>query len=1034
MSLHAGDTELTIAAADTPPRRIRSLGIALGVYSATAGLISFLGWALDMPRLTDWDANGISIQPNTTVCVMLAGLATILLLTGRRGASAALGSVISLIAVATALEWLAGISLGIDTLLMFGREWGRVGVVYPGRMGPPGTLSWVLIGTALMLSVTGPAGRRFVSLLGLVVALLSSVSLLGYLFDASLLFTLPRLTVIAMQTATCILAVGVGLVLSEPGRQPMALLLSPTTAGTLARRIFPPTILVPSLVGWLFLEGFNAELYDAAFGSAMRTGINTVLFTLLAWWMLRQVLRRELSLAQAREELAAALAAVSDHKEQLAVTLASIGDAIVATDAEGRVTFMNATAERLTGWPHADALGRPLAEVFRIINDGTRREVESPVVKALREGAVVGLANHTVLVARDGTEWPIDDSAAPIRRGGGVGPIIGIVMVFRDITERRRTEAQLAADLRSMERLAELAARLVRAGDLDALLRDILAAAVDLTGTDKGNIQIFDPERETLRMTVHQGLGPRLVAHFAEDGWGATCSEAATRTARVIVEDVERLEQLRGTPGLEIVLEDGIRAIQSTPLVSRDGRLLGMLNTHFRVPGTPSDQKLGTVDVLARMAADVIERQQTELALRESEQNLDAANRAKDLFLATLSHELRTPLHTVAMWMSILRQNGCTAEDVKEGLEVIERSTRAQTMLIDDVLDVARITSGKFRLDLRHCDLREPVTAGVEVVRPASAAKNIELQLDSPDEVVAVDCDAGRVQQIVWNLVSNAVKFTPRGGEVTVRVRCEDSHAEISVSDNGAGIDPEFLPLVFDRFRQADSSTRRKFAGLGLGLSIVKHLAEMHGGGVSAQSGGLGKGSTFTVTMPILAVLAKGQAEENPSEVTRRGPGNEHGQAAAVRLHGVRVLLVDDEPDARRVLGKVMHDAGATVTLASSAAEALCAIAAKRVSEVHHVLVSDLGMPDQDGYELIREVRARGLSARDLPAVVVTAYAGSRYATSSVAAGYQIHLTKPVEPAVLIEAVKELASQVANRRASTNASGGEAGAAERTSE
>lgn len=389
-----------------------------------------------------------------------------------------------------------------------------------------------------------------------------------------------------------------------------------------------------------------------------------------------------------------------------------------------------------------------------------------------------------------------------------------------------------------------------------------------------------------------------------------------------------------------------------------------------------------------------------------------AANRAKDLFLATLSHELRTPLNAIAGWTYVLRRQNCTDAELAEGLAVIDRNTKAQVRLIDDVLDVSRIVSGKLRLDIRPCELAAVVAAGIDTVRPAAEARGITLEVRFDPLATQAYCDPTRIQQVVWNLVSNAVKFTPKAGRVTVSLARDQSSLHIEVSDNGQGIDAENLPYVFDRFRQIDSGTRREFAGLGLGLSIVKHIVEQHGGTVSAQSAGKEQGSTFTVRLPIPAVLLEEVTSEN-WPVSRGGrvsePATIAGQSSPhspVRLDGVRVLIVDDEPDARRLLVKVLEQVGAVVTAASTTAGALELLPRIRAQ----VLISDLGMPHEDGYDLIRHTRSRGFSATLLPAVALTAFAQQTDHTRALEAGFQAHVSKPVVPSALVALIARLAS------------------------
>jgi signal transduction histidine kinase/ActR/RegA family two-component response regulator len=394
---------------------------------------------------------------------------------------------------------------------------------------------------------------------------------------------------------------------------------------------------------------------------------------------------------------------------------------------------------------------------------------------------------------------------------------------------------------------------------------------------------------------------------------------------------------------------------------------------------------------------------------QESRRQAEAANRAKDLFLATLSHEMRTPLNAIAGWVSILLHQDAGAKRVQEGLKVIERNTRAQVQLIDDLLDVSRIISGKLRMNLQPCELAEVINAAVNAMRTAADSRGITLKVRVDSSAGNAVCDGVRIQQVVWNLVSNAVKFTPKGGRVDVMLSRARSSYQIQVTDTGQGITPDLLPYVFDRFRQADSSMRRQSSGLGLGLSIAKYIVEAHGGNIEAASPGEGKGSTFTVLLPIAAVRIR---DESADEETTGNPGEDESTDAdhiavrpPVRLDGLQVLVVDDEADARRVLALVLERVGAVVATADSARAAIEALPSARPD----VLVSDLGMPDEDGLDLIRQLRDGGHSATDLPAVALTAFVQKDDANLALSAGFQVHLAKPVDPHELTSVIARLA-------------------------
>jgi signal transduction histidine kinase/ActR/RegA family two-component response regulator len=383
-----------------------------------------------------------------------------------------------------------------------------------------------------------------------------------------------------------------------------------------------------------------------------------------------------------------------------------------------------------------------------------------------------------------------------------------------------------------------------------------------------------------------------------------------------------------------------------------------------------------------------------EKAAREEAQR---ASYIKDEFLATLSHELRTPLNAILGWAQLLTHGRHDPKTLDEGLEVIERNARVQTQIISDLLDMSRIISGKVRLDMQRVDPAAMIQAAVDAVRPSADVKGVQLRVMIDPLAGPVTGDPSRLQQVVWNLVSNSIKFTPAAGKIEVRLERVNSHVEITVCDTGEGIDPAFLPHVFERFRQADASTTRNHGGLGLGLSIVHQLVEMHGGTVRAKSPGLGRGSTFIVLLPV-RVTREDDAGAGSRRHPLAAPDKSDDLCQRVDLHGVRVLVVDDEPDARTLIKKLLEDCQATVIVAASAREAI------EIIQAHppDVIVSDIGMPQQDGYDFLRAARQLGVKS---PAIALTAFARAEDRLRSLHAGYQNHLSKPVEPAELIATI-----------------------------
>ncbi|HEY0141817.1 MAG TPA: ATP-binding protein [Thermoanaerobaculia bacterium] len=379
----------------------------------------------------------------------------------------------------------------------------------------------------------------------------------------------------------------------------------------------------------------------------------------------------------------------------------------------------------------------------------------------------------------------------------------------------------------------------------------------------------------------------------------------------------------------------------------------------------------------------------------------ETASRARDEFLATVSHELRTPLTSIIGWIQLLRLERDEAA-LNEGLETIDRNARAQSRLIEDILDFSRINAGKLRLDVQPLDLADIVDAAVDIVRPAADAKGVRIERVLDSEAGHVSGDADRLQQVIWNLLSNAVKFTPRSGKVLVRLERINSHCELTVTDTGEGISPKFLPYVFDRFSQADSSSTRAHAGLGLGLGIVRHLVELHGGTVQAFSPGEGQGSTFAVRLPLL--VAHQRADDEAARPLQP-PAIRSIAERLIDLAGVSVLVVEDNDDSRKLLETILTRSGAVVQVAESVPTALRILS----GDWPDIVISDIEMPGEDGYSLIRKIRLQEPPSRHVPAIALTAYTRSVDRVRALAAGFQTHMSKPVEPAELVAAVKSLA-------------------------
>lgn len=486
------------------------------------------------------------------------------------------------------------------------------------------------------------------------------------------------------------------------------------------------------------------------------------------------------------------------------------------------------------------------------------------------------------------------------------------------------------------------------------------------------------------------------------------CAKAGHYKNRIPSLDLETLVPANG-----LAAEDGtvLVLLGGEPLLNEFeevGLLIPLLGAAFRaeqlaVTATGNLRTARQTNAEGRALAEKL--QVTRSELQQALISAEAATHAKDEFLAVVSHELRTPLNAILGWAGLLRAGKLDPSGVTQAVETIERNAKSQAKLIEDLLDFSRIISGKLRLEVGPVELTSVVETAIDVIRPAADAKGIRLQVVLDPKVGPVPGDADRLQQMMWNLLSNAIKFTPKGGRVQVRLGRINSHVEITVSDTGQGINPEFLPFVFERFLQGDNTTTRRHGGVGLGLAITRHLTELHGGTISADSMGEGQGSTFTLKLPLISVYnSASELQVTPEQLQpRNGPDEQF--AAMPRLDGLRVLVVDDESDARNLLTTVLSQSGAQVTAVSTVADALEKLKLIKPD----LLLSDIEMPNEDGYSLIRKVRLLAKNQGGLtPAIALTAHARSSDRMRALSAGFQMHLPKPVEPLELVTVIANL--------------------------
>jgi PAS domain S-box-containing protein len=643
-------------------------------------------------------------------------------------------------------------------------------------------------------------------------------------------------------------------------------------------------------------------------------------------------------------------------RSRLAAIVTSSEDAIISKTLDGVIVTWNEGATRIFGYAAAEVIGRPIT----ILIPQDRLDEEPAILQRLRRGERVD-HYETVRVRKDGTLLNISLTISPIRNAAG--EIIGASKIARDITQQKRIEEALRVSNERFRLMANTAPVLIWIADNSKARIWFNKRWLEFTGRSQEEEAGFG-----WTQCVHEDDLAQCLQSYAGgfDGHKPFRSEY-------------RLRRNDGEP--RWIIE------QASPLFEgHDGAFSGYIGSC--VDFTESKQLQA-------------EREETLKAERAAREDAERVGRMKDEFLATVSHELRTPLNAILGWATLLRRLEPGSMDHLRGLETIERNARVQVQIIADLLDMSRIISGKVQLDIQPIDLQEVISAAIDAVKPSIEAKKLRLRVTLDARAGRLRGDSGRLQQVFWNLLTNAVKFTPSGGRIDVVLERVNSHVEVTVEDSGIGIKPEFLSFVFDRFRQADASTTRRHGGLGLGLSIVKHLVELHGGSVRVKSQGEGQGATFVVALPISVMRSEDSGRyEIPSfsDVDVESIG-------LPSLVGVHALVVDDEQDARILICRLIEEQGGHCQVAASAMEAFAIVTEGKVN----VLISDIGMPEVDGYELIRKVRAlQGNALRNIPAIALTAYARSDDRQRALLAGYQMHVAKPVEPRELIAGIASL--------------------------
>jgi len=693
------------------------------------------------------------------------------------------------------------------------------------------------------------------------------------------------------------------------------------------------------------------------------------------------------------------------------------GQGIITTDDQLQIRSWNRWLEVHTNRKAETMIGLNLLAAFPELNE---RKLGVYYQRALEgQSGVLSQKFHRFLLEMQSSET---DDKEPMYQSVRISPlleqgvVIGTVTAIDDVTERVRREAELQRQLEERAHLlaAESAARNAAESasrrlqhlqmvtdeafaqmSLEDLMISSVTAIRSILNANTSSILLTEPNGDLI-VRATDGIDVDLIGARLPAGSGFAGLVATERRPQTIE------GELPPSPFSNIVEQLGTKAVSGVPLLV-DKRLLGVLCIGNAEERSISDDDLRFMTLVGDRIALAIERVSLYNGEREARAQAEEANRLKDQFLATVSHELRTPLNAILGWARMLTSGRIDERTSKHALEVIERNARAQAQLIDDLLDVSRIISGKLRLNICPVEPLHILELAIDAVRPAAEAKDIRLEKHLDPRTGTIPGDPDRIQQIIWNLLSNAIKFTPNGGRVIVTVARAASHIQFTVSDTGQGISSEFLPFVFERFRQADSTVARSHGGLGLGLAIVRHLTELHGGTVQATSEGVGLGASFSVILPVqVGTVAINSAELSVERITDT---DRLSFDCPATLDGLRVLIVDDEPDSLEMIETALKECGAETSIARSSAAGLEAV----MNTSPEVLISDIEMPLEDGYRFIQKVRALPNGAgTEIYAIALTAHANKDDQARALEAGFQLHLRKPVEPTILVEKLSEL--------------------------
>lgn len=879
---------------------------------------------------------------------------------------------------------LAALIVAIALVSVAGEWWGTAGGVaatlglgetLTGSIGS--AVTFLLFAAALASATVEDARARATSqFLSYVVVGLGFAAVVGMTFRMVRLdIAMPSIGM-SLLAALAVIAAGVSLMI-QPVSRVVEWFDKDTPGGGVVRRLLPVAIALPLLIGWFQALGQRAGWFESIDGEGVLTVFVIVAAVYLIFWTSSRLDEMNVSRAQAE-------ARADTHRQWLEATLANIHDVVVTVTSEKRISVFNPAAQEMFGLGAEEAVGRDLGELLYLVDERNGEALPCPLAAAVEQGRAVSHDEHVALSRADGSTLAVELVAAPIRSDENAAA--GGVLVLRDVSAKRAAaqaerEAYAVLDRRVAERTRVLDRTMSALRESTTLLRTIAASTPEL---------IIAKDRDRRIMMVN-----------------AAALQAIGRSrAQVIGRRDEEL--LRSSEEARCSVENDRQVIESgAPLVVEETWTTRSGARTFLVTKSPLRDAQGEVFGVVGVAKDITERKQAQQELERllaAEHRLrgeaERANRAKDEFLAIVSHELRSPLNALKGWSQVLLGAGARADAalVTRGAEAIKRSVDHQARLIDDLLDTSRIISGNLELSLQPLDLVALTTATIGSWQEAARAREVELRLVAPDHSLTVNGEPERLRQIANHLLSNAIKFSPEGGCVEVGLRASGDHVELSISDTGFGIEPDFLPHMFEHFSQADTSMKRRHQGLGLGLALVRNLVELHHGSIRADSDGPGRGALFTVSLPK-PVTESGEISRGAD--TARA--NAHVLDGARPLDGVLAWVVDDDPDAREVVQMMLENAGASVRSFPTGDDLLSDLRTAPASPSTSILLLDIAMPGDSGFEVLARVRSLAEQAF-VPAIAVTAMTHFDPSVFRLA-GFEQCVGKPLDESVLIDAV-----------------------------